>query len=154
VRRLLIAAAALALIIVSAGAATAGEKGAERFQTAGTATYDDWCAFDVVEVDTATWMFTPSGKLMIIGHNTLTNPDNGRSVAGRWVENWPLTGEDGIHGSGLFWQVTVPGHGIILLESGYLLFGGPPEYPLLVQHGPSSFASAGDMEAFCGYLSS
>jgi hypothetical protein len=125
--------------------------GAERWTEYGHEVFDLGCAFPIVEDNVAHWMVNPSGNLHLQGFYTLSNPVSGKSVTGNWSENWTFS-DRGIQGAGLFWKATVPGYGIVLIDAGYRLYGGPPDFPLLIVRGPSSFASGG-MAEFCDLLS-
>ncbi|MEN8040515.1 MAG: hypothetical protein ABFR95_03340 [Actinomycetota bacterium] len=150
-RRLFVLGIVIGMMTVSAGAAVAdapGDKGAERWTEYGVEVLDDLCAFPIMETNEAHWMFTPSGVLILQGFYELSNPATGTSYAGNWTESWKVS-DKGIHGSGVFWKLTVPGHGLVLIDAGYRLYGGPPDYELMVVHGPSSFEYDGGLDEFC-----
>ena len=126
--------------------------GAVRWTEYGHEEFDLGCDFPIVEDNEAHWMITPNGNLILQGFYTLSNPLSGKAFTGNWVETWKFT-DRGIQGNGLFWKLTVPGYGLVLIESGYKLFGGPPDFPLLDQRGPSTFDNADDLAAFCEMMS-
>jgi hypothetical protein len=150
---LTVAIAVLSVAMIGTASADKPEDvGAMRWTEYGHEEFDLGCSFPIVEDNEAHWMITPSGNLILQGFYTLSNPQSGKAYTGNWTETWKVT-ERGIQGNGLFWIVTVPGHGLVLIQAGYLLFGGPPDFPLLVERGPNTFADSSDLAAFCELMS-
>lgn len=56
--------------------------------------------------------------------------------------------------TGLSGALTVPGHGVIVLDTGYLVFEGEfAASPVILEKGPHGFFGAeADLEAFCAYF--
>lgn len=56
--------------------------------------------------------------------------------------------------AGLLIAVTVPGHGVILLDTGYIVFAGEfRASPVILERGPHQFLGGeADVTAFCGYF--
>ena len=56
--------------------------------------------------------------------------------------------------TGLIGSLTVPGHGVILLDTGYIVFAGEfAASPVIDAKGPHEFfGSEADFEAFCAYF--
>jgi hypothetical protein len=56
--------------------------------------------------------------------------------------------------TGLLGALTVPGHGVILLDAGYIVFAGAfAASPVIDSKGPHEFfGSQADFEAFCAYF--
>lgn len=154
-RRMLLAAMVFGLVVASAGTAVAtqpGEVGAERWTEFGEEVIDDLCEFPIVETNEAHWMITPSGNLILQGFYTLSNPISGTSYDGNWTETWKVS-DKGIQGNGVLWKLTIPGFGLVLIDSGYRLYSGPPDYELLIVRGPSSFSYEGGLDEFCAVMS-
>ena len=154
-RRILWAAMVFGLVAASPGSAAATQPedvGAERWTEYGEEVIEGMCAFPIVERNEAHWMITPSGNLVLHGFYELSNPISGTSYAGNWTETWKVS-DKGIQGNGVLWKLTVPGLGLVLIDSGYRLYSGPPDYELLIVHGPSSFSYEGGLDEFCAVMS-
>ena len=55
--------------------------------------------------------------------------------------------------AGLLVAVTLPGQGVILLQTGEVVFAGAfRDSPVVLSHGPNQFLGSGDLSAFCGYF--
>jgi hypothetical protein len=151
-RRFLVLTLAVALLTVMAvGTAAAQGPDVEGSESWFTETIDDigFCAFPVALHSTVHEVITPSGVQHWHGFESYTNPANGKSFASTWSESWKF-GNKGIQGNGVLWKLTVPGYGVVLLEAGFVLYGGPPDYEFIRGAGPSIDGAA--IEAFCDLM--
>ena len=140
------------LSVAAAGTAVAQGPDVEGSESWFTETIPDvgFCDFPVALHSTVHEVVTPSGVWHLNGFELFVNPATGEAYGGSWAETWKF-GSKGIQGNGVFWKLTIPGYGVVLLDGGYVLFGGPPEYQFIRDAGPS--LDAGAIDAFCDLMS-
>ena len=54
--------------------------------------------------------------------------------------------------TGLNAAITVPGSGVVLLDTGSITWAGGFQGPVLAEHGPHAWQGSGDSSAFCAYF--
>lgn len=146
-------------VILAVGLLTAATVGSAAAQGPDTEASESWfteviddigfCDFPVALHSTVHEVVTPSGVWHLNGTETYLNPATGEAYGGSWSESWTF-GDKGIQGNGVFWKLTIPGYGVVLLSSGYQLFGGPPDYEFL--RGAGTYIDEADVEAFCDLM--
>ena len=152
-RRILVLILAVGMLTAATvGAAAAQGPDAERSESWFTETIPDigFCDFPVALHSTVHEVVTPSGAWHLNGFEQFINPATGEAYGGSWSETWTF-GKKGIQGNGVFWKLPIPGYGVVLLDGGYMLLGGPPDYEFIRGAGPS--LNAGAIEAFCDLMS-
>jgi hypothetical protein len=103
---------------------------------------------------------SPTESLETYPNFTVSWSGNGKTITSRGPASLRITYSDAAHTEivrtevhGLLVAVTLPGHGAVWLETGYLVFSGTFfGAPIIVRHGPDGFRSEEDYEAFCTYF--
>jgi hypothetical protein len=159
--------------IVSLGAASAVNAGRPSAEWIPAVEYDDpfVCGGDpVIHVSytspfrLVTW-YDAEGNLVrdaIFAPGTrvvLTDTSTGRSLSGSSPAVFRTTyAEDGsvesLTVTGLNAAIAVPGHGIVLLDTGQITWQGGFQGPVLAERGPHGWLGSTDRDAFCGYFGS
>ena len=98
-------------------------------------------------------IFAPRSRVI------LTDVETGRSLSGISPAVFRTTyAPDGsvevLSVSGLNAAVTVPGQGIVLLDTGSISWSGGFQGPVVAEHGPHAWMGSGDADAFCAYFTS
>jgi hypothetical protein len=150
----------LFVLIVAVGMLTAATVGSAAAQGPDIEGSDSWftegiddirlCDFPVALYSTVHQVITPSGVEHWQGFETFVNPATGESYGGTWSESWKY-GAKGIQGNGVLWKLTIPGYGVVLLEAGFVLYGGPPDFEFIRGAGP--YIDGAAAEAFCDLMS-
>lgn len=100
----------------------------------------------------------PSKEIQVFPQFRVSISGNGRTLssAGPAVAHITYNGDGSVAQTkvtGLLAAFTVPGHGVILLDAGDIVFaGGFPFAPVIIAHGQFDFFVEEDFEAFCAYF--
>jgi hypothetical protein len=87
----------------------------------------------------------------------LTDEATGRSLSGAspavFRTTYDASGSiDRLTVNGLNAAITVPGHGLVLLDTGRIVWALGFQGPVLQERGPHAWLGSGDAEAFCGWF--
>jgi hypothetical protein len=90
---------------------------------------------------------------------TFSDPGSGRSLSGSSPAPFRTTyNADGsvaqLRTDGLNAAITIPGEGVVLVDTGSLTWDGGFGGPVLAEHGPHDWFGSGDASAFCDYFRS
>ena len=149
-RGILTVTLAAGLVSVAAAGTVVAESPVSRFSE--TIPDIELCDFPVTLHSEVQEVITRSGVQHWSGKEQYVNPATGTAYDATWAESWRMKRDGTIQGAGSLWKLTVPGRGVVLVDAGYRLYDGPPDYEFLAGHGPSFDDTM--LEEFCELMES